>query len=224
MFTEASPPQSSAGVRPISGDAVQNGLGRAATVVVSSPDGPSPFAPPTAPPTQSATQSATQQQAQPAPLPAQPYAQPAPLPHPDPFAQPAAAVPWTSPAPASRRSTPVVAIIALVAAGLALLVAVGTLVFVIAASGAFDSSYDLTGTAPQVVDGQPYSGARLAAELERVLTDDGSDVGTLTCPETASIDSDASTVCSGDVDGWQERLTVDFQDGEGHFVLHVEDQ
>ena len=101
--------------------------------------------------------------------------------------------------------------------------AVGALVFALAMSGTFDSSYTLTGTAPQVVDGQPYSGALLATEVERVLRDDGSDVGALTCPDTPRVDSDATTTCSGEVDGWQERLTVDFQDGEGHFVLTVED-
>ncbi len=106
---------------------------------------------------------------------------------------------------------------------LALLVAAGTLVLSLVMSGFFDSSYTLTGTAPQVVEGQPYSGTLLATELERVLRDDGSDVGTLTCPDTARIDSDATTTCSGEVDGWQERLTVDFQDGEGHFVLTAED-
>ncbi|MGN6300472.1 MAG: DUF4333 domain-containing protein [Angustibacter sp.] len=169
---------------------------------MTSPDGPSPFAPP------SAAGPGT-----PAP--------PPPPPHASPYAQPAPA-PWSAPAP-SRGPSPVLAIVALVVAGLALLVAVGTLVFALAMSGFFDSSYTLTGTAPQVVDGQPYSGALLATEVERVLRDDGSDVGPLTCPDTPRVDSDATTTCSGEVDGWQERLTVDFQDGEGHFVLTVED-
>lgn len=190
---------------------VQERPARPDTVLVTSPDGPSPFAPPTAQP-------AAPADVPPHPPQAQPYAQP----NPQPYAhQPAD--PWGLPTPAPRAPSPALAIIALVVAGVALLVALATIVFVLGASGTFDSSYTLTGTAPQVVQGQPYSGAQLAAEVERVLSDDGSDVGDLTCPDTATVDSDARTTCSGEVDGWQETLTVDFQDGEGHFVLTVAD-
>lgn len=41
-------------------------------------------------------------------------------------------------------------------------------------------------------------------------------------PVPPRVDSDAHTTCSGDVDEWPEHLWVDFQDGEGHFVLSVE--
>lgn len=111
-----------------------------------------------------------------------------------------------------------VAVIALVVGAVAFLTAVGAVVAVLVSGGAFGSP-DLTGTAPQVLDGLPYSGQMLANEVKRVIEDDGGSVADLTCPLTAHVDASATTVCIGTVDDWREHISVDFQDREGHFVL-----
>lgn len=131
--------------------------------------------------------------------------------------------PWTPavPAPAPRGSTHVIAVMALIVAIVALLVGVVPVLGMI--FGSVSGSYELTGTAPMVVRGQPYPGPQLADELTRVIEADGGDVGEISCPDTPRVDDGATTVCTGTVDDWDEKLTVDFQDGEGHFVLTEED-
>ena len=186
------------------------------------PDPPSPFAPPDAPPPFAPPDAARAPQAPPTA-----YAAPAWAPAPSAWApQPwAQSAPWTpppAPPPPRRGSTHVIAVVALVAGALALLFSLVTLLVMLVGSGTFDT-YTLTGTAPQVVAGEPYSGAQLADEVTRVIEADGGDVANLDCPDTPRVDYDAVTTCIGTVDDWDEKITVDFQDGEGHFVLTEED-
>ena len=192
--------------------------------MTSSDETPPPFAPPSPAP-QQGPYAPPQTPSQPSPYIASqpgPYAPPSgtpTLPVPPHLYAP---VPPTPP-PTHSGSGRGLAIVALVAALLAFLLALGTLAVVFVGSGGFADSYTLTGTAPQVVDGEPYSGAKLADELRRVIDDDGGTASSIECPDTPRVDSDAVTTCTGTVDDYRERLTVDFQDGEGHFTLEEQD-
>jgi hypothetical protein len=128
---------------------------------------------------------------------------------------------WQPSPPASRQGNGL-AITALVVACVALVVVLGLVLLVFIGgffSSAFSSSGDLQGTAPQVVAGEPYPGSRLADEVSRVISGDGGDVGSMTCPETPVVDAGALAVCHGVVDGSDSTVTVTFEDGLGHFTL-----
>ena len=73
------------------------------------------------------------------------------------------------------------------------------------------------------VDGEPYPGSALGQEITRVIEDDGGDVRAISCPDTAVVDSGATTTCTATVDDWKETITVDFEDGAGHFTLTEQD-
>jgi Domain of unknown function (DUF4333) len=95
---------------------------------------------------------------------------------------------------------------------------VGLIVFVVL-TGFLSSIGDLQGTAPQVVTGQTYPGGLLQDEVTRVISGDGGEVGSMTCPETANVDAGAATLCQGVVDGFPSEVTITFEDGLGHFTL-----
>jgi hypothetical protein len=124
---------------------------------------------------------------------------------------------WQPSAPASKQSNGL-AITALVVACLALLLALGLILFV-GVTGVSSSAGDLQGTAPQVVAGEPYPGSLLANEVSRVIRSDGGDVGSMTCPETPAVDVGVTAICHGAVDGFDSTVTVTFEDGLGHFTL-----
>ena len=148
------------------------------------------------------------------------------------YAVPPSAHPTSSfaggPPPASRNG---VAITALVLSIIALLGVVGIVVmwsvsWVFAPlmfddmSGDYMSQeYTLVGTAPQVVKGQAYPGARLTAEVERVLEDDWSTHRDVACEDTPIVEAEAEASCTGVVDGMDADMTVEFEDDQGHFTL-----
>jgi len=102
----------------------------------------------------------------------------------------------------------------------------GVIIFVSFAglfSGISSSGGDLEGTAPQVVAGQPYPGDLLAREVTRVITADGGDVPSMTCPDSPAVDADAVVVCHGVVDSFDSEVTVTFHDDLGHFTLVEQD-
>jgi len=121
-------------------------------------------------------------------------------------------------------------IVALVIGSLALLLVLGFVaaqivvgfIFggIMSPSGGFFPPGDgMRGTAPQVVAGQIYPGALLQDEVERVVGDNGGNVGSMSCPATQAVVTGAVTECHGEVDGsnWSYRVT--FEDAMGHFTL-----
>ena len=154
----------------------------------------------------------------------QPFAQPDPWhgqqplpPQPAQLQTPPQQPQWQWQPPASRQSKSL-AITALVVACVALLLVLGLIVFVVL-TGFLSSIGDLQGTAPQVVTGQTYPGGLLQDEVTRVISGDGGEVGSMTCPETANVDAGAATLCQGVVDGFPSEVTITFEDGLGHFTL-----
>lgn len=123
------------------------------------------------------------------------------------------------PSPPTLKQSNGLAITALVVACLALLLGLGLMAFVALAGFPSPSVGDLPGTAPQVVAGQPYPGKLLQDEVARVISGDGGDVKSMTCPETAAVDTKAVAVCHGVVDDFDSAVTVTFEDGLGHFTL-----
>lgn len=109
------------------------------------------------------------------------------------------------------------AVTALVVSCLALLLVLGLIAFVLV-SGFFSPPGDLQGTAPQVVAGEAYRGALLADEVSRVIRGDFGDVASMTCPQTP-VATDVVVECRGEVDGFDARIKVTFEDGLGHFTL-----
>ncbi len=155
--------------------------------------------------------------------PQQPYAQ---QPYSQPYAQQSYQVPAPSNGqapPGARRSTHPIAVTALVLSIAAIVLVMLAVVGGLVASGFFDSGYILEGTAPQVVAGQPYAGTDLADEVRRVIERDGGDVTSMTCESTPEVGPGAETTCDGEVDGWEESVSVTFDDERGHFSLIEED-
>jgi hypothetical protein len=139
---------------------------------------------------------------------------------------------YWQPSPPAPRQNNGLAITALVVASLALLIGLSTFVSQIfatlflgifsAGGGPFGGSFggpSLEGTAPQVATGQAYPGQKLQDEVSRVISNDGSDVGSITCPDTLDVKAGAATVCHGLVDGFESDIKVTFEDGVGHFTL-----
>ena len=126
---------------------------------------------------------------------------------------------WAPPPPRQPSgSTHTIAVIALVLSSLAIL-GLAVLVFAGFAFAGGGLTGDLGGTAPHVVEGEPYNGSQLADEVRRVIEQDGGTVDSMTCPDTPRVDSAAETTCQGNVDGYDEDVIVDFEDAEGHFTL-----
>ena len=61
--------------------------------------------------------------------------------------------------------------------------------------------------------------ALLADEVSRVISNDGGDVGSITCPDTLDVNAGVATVCHGVVDGNDSDIKVTFEDGVGHFIF-----
>lgn len=125
--------------------------------------------------------------------------------------------PQWQPSPPTLKQSNGLAITALVVACLALLLVLGQIAYVVLTG--LPSVGDLPGTAPQVVAGQPYPGKLLQDEVARVISGDGGEVKSITCPETPAVEADAVAVCHGVVDGFDSEVTVTFEDGLGHFTL-----
>jgi hypothetical protein len=125
---------------------------------------------------------------------------------------------WQPSQPVSKQGNGL-AITALVVAIFALLVSSVAGVFVLVVGGTSGSAGDLEGTAPQVVAGQEYPGKLLENEITRVISNDGGDVTSVSCPATPAVVADAVTVCHGVVDGFKWSYKVTFQDGKGHFAV-----
>lgn len=143
---------------------------------------------------------------------------------------------WPPNTPAPRQNNGL-AIAAIVVAGVALLMGLGFFVFQaffgllmgglmssFGGSGPMDGGFTpgdsgLLGTAPQVVAGQAYPGALLADEVSRVARDAGGDMGSVTCPDTREVKSEAVVECRGAMDGSSWDFRVTFEDGLGHFTL-----
>lgn len=163
--------------------------------------------------------------AEPNPWQGQQSGTPVPLPQQSPRPPQQQQPPWSpqqpqqwQPSPPAPTQSKGLAITALVVACLALVMVLGVVVFLLVA-GTFSSVGDLQGTAPQVVAGAPYPGALLADEVSRVISNDGGDVGSITCPETPDVRPGVAALCHGVVDGYDSEVTVTFGDGVGHFTL-----
>jgi hypothetical protein len=144
-----------------------------------------------------------------------------PLP-PPPFIQQPPAQPW-QPAPAAPKQGKGLAITALVVACIALVLVLGVMVSGFLTGFMPLMSGDLQGTAPQVVLGEPYPGTLLADEVSRVISWDGGDVGSITCPDTPEVRAGVTADCHGKIDGFESAVTVTFVDGVGHFTLVEQD-
>jgi len=67
--------------------------------------------------------------------------------------------------------------------------------------------------------GRSLDGPVLAAELERQVSDEGGDPDGITCPATAEVAQDVTTVCHGQVDGDEWAFVVFFEDATGRYTL-----
>ncbi len=114
------------------------------------------------------------------------------------------------------------AIGAAVAAGLA---AVGALIALLVAmgnsvEGPLVNGYSVRGQVGSFQPGEALSGDRLAATVIEALETDGSDVGSLLCPDTGSAGPSSVVVCTGDFDGRDDwTLVVYVIDAEGHILV-----
>ncbi|AKU17449.1 DUF4333 domain-containing protein [Luteipulveratus mongoliensis] len=136
---------------------------------------------------------------------------------------------WSPAAPPAPSSSNGLAIAAIVLSGVSLLIVLGAgfLVFLGVAfatgfdewDGPMDGGPALHGTAAQVVDGQPYDGARLAGEVARIYEDQNWSPEGFTCDEVSSVAPGATSECRGDMDGDSIHVSVEFEDAQGHFVV-----
>lgn len=105
-------------------------------------------------------------------------------------------------------------------AGIALVVALLALVVggVSAFAGAPGGGYGLRGTiAPG--KGSALTGPALAEEVATTVTQDGGDPEGITCPATARVAQDVTTVCHGFDFGENSTFVVFFEDDEGAYTL-----
>ena len=63
------------------------------------------------------------------------------------------------------------------------------------------------------------SGSALADEITTKLEDDGSEPEGITCPDTAKVGKDITTVCHGTDFGDEAAFVVFFEDDEGAYTL-----
>ena len=81
----------------------------------------------------------------------------------------------------------------------------------------------MRGTAPGMAVGETYAGDRLALEVARVYEGMYMTPENFTCADIDLVESGARSACTGTVDGDTVDVTVELEDGEGHFVLVDED-
>ena len=121
------------------------------------------------------------------------------------------------PPPAAVSRTPVVA---LALAGAALFVAlVALVVAVVLTSGGRGGP--LTGRVAEGTATGPLEGVVLEGTVTQVISDDGGDVGRVSCPGTPSVRQGVVTVCHGQVDGEEWAFVVLFEDEDARFTLLV---
>lgn len=109
---------------------------------------------------------------------------------------------------------------------LAALALVGTVVTALwfggsGVEGSDDGGYDgwgpLTGQVA-VVDGA-LPGDDLARALRRAVEVDGGVVGRMSCPDTATVGQDVTTVCHAVVDEYEWAMVVFFEDDDGRYTV-----
>lgn len=81
------------------------------------------------------------------------------------------------------------------------------------------AEYELTGTLPQAVVGQPYSAEQVQDVVERLLYDDSSAYYGIECRPIADVKAAATTTCQGDIDGATTDITLTLDDDAGHFTM-----
>jgi len=62
-------------------------------------------------------------------------------------------------------------------------------------------------------------GPTLAAEVERQVRADDGDPSGITCPATAEVAQDVTSVCHGDVDGDEWAFVVFIEDDQGSYTV-----
>lgn len=67
--------------------------------------------------------------------------------------------------------------------------------------------------------GSALTGTELAAEVTRKVTDDGGEPEGITCPATAKVAQDVTTVCHGTDYGMDSAFVVFFEDAKGSYTL-----
>jgi hypothetical protein len=113
------------------------------------------------------------------------------------------------------------AVAAVVLAGLALLVALLALAVGGVAALAGDSSGgygQLRGTITPAKGGA-LTGSALAKEVATKVSEDGGEPEGITCPATAKVAQDVTTVCHGSDYGENSTFVVFFEDGKGAYTL-----
>ena len=109
-------------------------------------------------------------------------------------------------------------VVALVIAGLALLLALGA-VIAVAVSFGRGTGGPPTGQSTEVRAGTPLKGAVLGTTVTRLVADDGGEVQDMTCPDTAAVDQGVVTVCHGSISGERWAVVVFFEDDAGRLTL-----
>ena len=158
----------------------------------------------------------TQPSFQPAPPPGAGWAAAPPhLPLPPP------GTPAFPPAPPARTSG--LAVVAVVLAALAL---VGTVVSALwfggsGIEGSDDDGYGAWGplTGQVAVVGGALPGDDLAAAVRREVEIDGGVVERMSCPDTAAVGQNVTTVCHAVVDDYEWAMVVFFEDAGGHYTI-----
>jgi hypothetical protein len=112
------------------------------------------------------------------------------------------------------------AVVAVILGAMALVVAVVALVVggMSALGGGAGGGYGLRGTiAP--AKGSAVTGPALAAEIATRVTQDGGDPEGITCPATAKVTRDVTTICHGLDWGLDTTFVVFFEDETGSYTL-----
>ena len=134
---------------------------------------------------------------------------------------PVVPAPTATTAPAGRR----LAMTGVVLGGLALLgvLLLGlyalTSTFLGSDDGSGSGGYEPTRGTIGPSSGAGLGGAELAGEISRQVRDEGGDPEGVTCPDTAEVAQDVTTVCHGDVDGAEYAFVVFFEDAKGDYTL-----
>lgn len=148
----------------------------------------------------------------------QPPAEPAPAPPPG--WGPAASyysVDGRAPAPLPPAPSPRsgLAVTSLVLAAAALLGVLGIIAWLAAAGGS--AGAPLTGQV--AVRSGTLPGGDLAAAVQQRIRDDGGNPWRISCPDTAAVSQNVTTVCHGRIDGEDWAIIVFFEDTSGSYTL-----
>jgi hypothetical protein len=112
------------------------------------------------------------------------------------------------------------AVVGIVLAGLALVLALVALVVGAFLALASDpgGGYGLRGTITPM-NGRALTGPALAAEIATKVSEDGGEPEGITCPATAKVAQDVTTVCHGSDYGTSSTFVVFFEDARGAYTL-----